>query len=109
MVMTCKPEKEISDPKSIGPFCVASSRPRIPEKVSGPHGEPDVIPLTAMRPRLISPVAVEIVGLPANSSEVNLNAAPEVLIWLSNPLAVSKVEVEPKAQAEAGPSVSGPR
>ena len=91
------------------PFCVARSRPRIPEKVSGPPGEPDVIPLTAIRPRLISPFAVEIVGSPVNWSAVNLNAAPELLIWLSNPLDASKVEVEPKAQAEAGPSVSGPR
>ena len=65
-VMSCKPEKEISGPKMIEPFCVARRRPRIPEKVSGPPGEPDVIPLTAIRPRLTSPFAVEIVGLPAN-------------------------------------------
>src|SRR6476469_4157009 len=106
--MSCNPEKEISDPKSIGPFCVARSRPRIPEKVSGPPGEPDVIPLTAIRPRLISPFAVEIVGSPANSSAVNLNAAPEPMISLSNPLDVSKVDVDPKAQVEAGPSVAAP-
>src|SRR6185437_4218811 len=99
-VMSCKPEKEISGPKAIEPFCVARRRTRIPEKVSGPPGEPDVIPSTAIRPRFISPFAVEIVGLPANSSAVNLNAAPEPMTWLSNPLAVSKAEVDPKPQAE---------
>src|SRR5437762_11803475 len=107
--MSIKPEKEISGPKMNQPFWLPRRRPRIPEKVSGPPGEPDVIPLTAISPRLISPFAVEIVGLPASWSAVNLNAAPELLIPVSNPLAVSKVEVEPKAQAEAGPSVSGPR
>ncbi len=73
------------------------------------QGRPEVIPLTPMSPRLISPLVVEIIGLPVNSNEVNLKAAPEVSIEASNPLSVSKGEVDPKTKAEAGPSIAGPR
>ena len=56
-----------------------------------------MIPLIAIRPRLISPFVMDTVGLPVSWSELNLNAAPVVLIPVSNPLAESKAEVAPKA------------
>jgi hypothetical protein len=50
------------------------------------------------------------VGSPVNWSAVNLNAAPDLSpINASKPLAVSKAEVDPKAQAEIGPSIDCPR
>ena len=85
----------------------------MPAKVRIPPGPPEVMPLTAIRPRLITPVGVEIVGLPVNCSDVNLNTAPPMLFWplisASNPLAVSKAEVEPKMNADKGPSRAWPR
>ena len=93
----------------IGPFCVAKSKPWIPAKVSIPPGAPDVIPLIAIRPRLTSPPVVKTVGLPANCRELNLNPAPLVLNCVSNPLAESNAEVDPKMNAERGPSTDGPR
>ena len=95
----------------IGPFCVASSKPRIPAKVRTPPGAPEVIPLTAIRPRLISPPVVETVGSPVNWSAVNLKPAPLPLppTTVSNPLEMSKAEVDPKINADNGPSIAEPR
>src|ERR1700726_4913414 len=107
------PENEISGPKLIDPSCGAISSPRIPAKVRCPAGPPDVMPLKAIRPRLITPVDVETVGLPVNRNEANLNTAPPLLFWplssVSNPLAISKAEVDPKINADKGPSIDGPR
>ena len=91
----------------------------MPVKVSTPPGAPEVIALTPTRPRLISPFVVSIVGSPANSNEVNLKAAPVPVppmplpppppTIVSNPLEVSKVEVDPKRYADKGPSIAWPR
>ena len=62
---------------------------------------------------MITPVGVETVGFPVNCNEVNLKPAPPMLFWplisLSNPLAVSKAEVDPKINADKGPSCAAPR
>ena len=62
------------------------------------------MPFTPIRPNDVSPLSVSIVGLPASSSATNLKTAPEPSIWVSKPLEVSNEDVEPKAQAENGPS-----
>src|SRR5205807_9095136 len=98
--MSWMPENEISDPKLIGPFWVAINSPRIPAKVRVPPGPPEVMPLTAIRARLITPAGVETVGFPVNCNEVNLKPAPPTLLWpltsVPNRLAISKAEVDQK-------------
>ena len=69
---------------------------------------------TLMRARFCGPPSpITIEGLPIKLSAENLKAAigtrSPTKIFSSNPIELSKSEVEPKNQSEAGPSVAESR
>jgi hypothetical protein len=64
-------------------------------------------PLIAIRPRLTSLPAVKTVGLLATVG-IEFEPGPLVLNCVSNPLAESNAEVDPKMNAERGHPPTGP-
>jgi len=93
----------------IEPSCEARSKASSPVKVSVPPGKPVVISPTLIKARFVTPPLVRsMVGLPANTNDVNLKAAPgkwpALLKWVSKSSAVSTADVEAKAHTEKGPS-----
>src|SRR5438270_563556 len=115
MTRVLRPENETSDVKLIDPFTVANARKFSPLNVNTPPGGPEVIPSTPIKPRFVGPPPfVSMVGLPVINRLWNLRTAMGKSFGsaknsVSRFSAVSKVEVEPKAQSEKAPSSVGPR
>src|SRR6266516_7554171 len=105
---------ETSDVRLIEPLTVASTSRSSPVKVNVPPGGPDVIPSAPIKASFVTPpLLVSMIGLPLSDKLWNLKAAIGKCVGsakkLSMPKAVSKAEVEPKAQMEKAPSSVGSR
>ena len=114
MASTLRPSNETSDVRLIEPLTVPSASRSSPVNVNVPPGRPEVIPSTPIKASLVGPpLLVSMVGLPLSDKLWNLKAAIGKWVGsakkLSMPKAVSKADVEPKAQMEKAPSSAGLR
>src|SRR5207253_10595143 len=105
---------ETSDVRLIEPLTVASASRSSPVNVNVPPGGPEVIPSTPIKASFVTPPLLRsLVGLPISDKLWNLKAAIGKCVGsakkLSMPKAVSKADVEPKAQMEKAPSSAGLR
>src|SRR6266513_176314 len=105
---------ETSEVRLIEPLTVASTSKSSPVQVNVPPGVPQVIPSTPIKASFVTPPLLRsMVGLPLSDKLWNLKAAMGKWVGsakkLSSMKAVSKGEVEPKAQSEKAPSIAEPR
>src|SRR6476646_11882377 len=95
---------ETSDVRLIEPLTVARRSRSSPVNVNVPPGGREVIPSTPIRASFVTPLVVSMVGSPVSDRLSNLKTA--IGRWLGSAQkvsslrnAVSKAEVEPKAQS----------